>query len=295
MHGKGDEELTVVYLDSLFLMNLGLDGLLLAAAQRLGGIHGQLWRTILAAAVGALYTAAVFCLRWSILTHPLVKVTVAVGMVLIASGIRGRPLRVLGLFFLLSCALAGGVLLMEVTGAGQLSNCQGIPATLADGRLLLVCGAGEYLAVSLVSLLPGAGGGGKVIPVLLRCEGRTTLIRVLEDSGNLLRDPMTGQSVLVAELEAVRGLFPKGQSPTEEELLRPAESLEAVSGRWCRSRWRLLPYQSVGTAKGLLLAVRVDEMEADGKPCRSRLVALTAERFPGEHQGVIGIEQGGAL
>ena len=41
------------------------------------------------------------------------------------------------------------------------------------------------------------------------------------------------------------------------------------------ARFRLLPYRSVGVDSGLLLAVRVDALEVDGKPCPNRLIALS--------------------
>ncbi len=251
-------------------------------------------RILTAALVGAIYTGAVFCVRWTVLTHPLMKLTVAVGMVLISTGGSRRPVRVLGLFFLLSCALAGGLLLMELTGAGRMSTGHGFPVTLSDGRMLLVCGAGEYLAVSLVSGMKTEQGT-ETVPVLLRCEGRTILVRVLLDSGNLLRDPLTGTPVLILEHRAARGLFPSGRAPTEEELSHPAEALETVSQRWNPSRVRLVPYQAVGTAKGMLLAVRVDEMEVDGRHYKNRLAALTVQTFNGGYQGLIGTEWKGTL
>lgn len=284
--------MTVVYLDSLFLMNLGLDSLLLASAQRLGGVRGQLWRTLTAASFGAAYTAAVFCLRWAWLTHPVVKCAAAVVMVLMASGRERRPLRVMGLFFLLSCALAGGVMLMELTGTGTMSNEQGFPATVSDGQMLAVCGAGEYLAVSAVSRF--GGGGLETVSVLLRCEGRTVLLRVLVDSGNLLRDPVTGEPVLIAQRQAVACLFPGKTAPTAEELNSPAQVMASAEG-WTASRLRLLPYRAVGTQRGMLLALRVDEMEVNGQRWKNRLAALTAEDFDGGYQGIIGTQQGGIL
>lgn len=279
----------VVYLDSLFLLNLGLDELLLLTAAKLGGARRRHGRVLLAAALGALYAAILFCQRQSYAAHPLVRVAVAVGMVFLAVGRHQQPWRVLVLFLLLSCALAGGVLLLERAGVGQMSTGQGVPANLSDGKLLLLCGAGEYLLVSLGSRLPGRQSR-QTVPVLLTCEGRQVFLRALVDTGNLLRDPVTGSPVLIAERQAAARLFPRRCAPTEEALCHPTVCLEQLSRQWSPSRLRLVPYRAVGTERGLLLAVRVDEMEVDGVPCGSRLVAVTPGRLGDAYHGLIGTE-----
>ncbi|MCD7887587.1 MAG: sigma-E processing peptidase SpoIIGA, partial [Clostridiales bacterium] len=166
---------------------------------------------------------------------------------------------------------------------------QGVPANLSDGKLLLLCGAGEYLLVSLGSRLPGRQSR-QTVPVLLTCEGRQVFLRALVDTGNLLRDPLTGSPVLIAERQAVARLFPRHCAPTEEALCHPTTCLEQLSRQWNPSRLRLVPYRAVGTERGLLLAVRVDEMEVDGVPCGSRLVAVTPGRLGDTYHGLIGTE-----
>lgn len=212
------------------------------------------------------------------------------GMVLLAVGVHQRPIRILALFFLLSCSLAGGVLLLEMAGVGQMSTGEGFPVTLSDGRLLLLCGAGEYLLVSLFTHLPMGSKGGEIIPVLLTCEGRKAVLRVLVDSGNLLRDPLTGNPVLIAEQCAVSGLFPRECRPQKGELEHPADCLERLSRQWTPSRLRLVPYRAVGTEQGMLLAVRVDEMEVNGVCTQSRLVAVTPGRIGTDYHGLIGLD-----
>lgn len=281
--------MTVVYLDSLFLLNWGVDSVLLTAAAKLGGASRRHWRILFAAALGALYTVIVFCLPCPYASHPLWKGVAAAGMVLLAVGREQRPLRVFVLFLLLSCSLAGGVLLLEAAGIGQMSNSTGFPMTLTDGKLLLLCGAGEYLAASLLSRLPMAASG-KLLPVLVACQGRQVFFHVLVDSGNQLKDPVTGASVLVASWRAVLPLFPKGCAPTQEELRHPAACLQALSCRWQSARLGLVPYRAVGTEQGLLLTLRGDKVVIDGKAAPSTLIAITPVELSKDYQGLIGLD-----
>lgn len=284
----------VVYLDSLFLLNFGVDALLLSAARRLSRSGRSRLRTLLAAALGALYAAALFALPWAWLGHPLTRVALAVLMACICTGRSGRTGALLGLFLMLSLSLAGGVLLLTLTGVGRMSSAAGVPVSLSDTQLLLLCAAGEYLLCSTVCALTRRNGSATV-PVLLRCQGRTVLLRALVDSGNLLRDPLTGKPVLVVSREAAAGLFPPDLRPTDEDLRRAEALCTRLTRDWEPGRVRLLPYHAVGSAQGLLLAVRVDRMEVGGKRYDNRLAAISPDGFTGGVQAIIGTEEGDLL
>ena len=62
--------MTVVYLDRVVLLNLAVDYLLLLATARLAGLPLRRGRLALAAALGALYAAAVFLPGCRMLAHP---------------------------------------------------------------------------------------------------------------------------------------------------------------------------------------------------------------------------------
>ena len=73
--------MTVVYIDSLFLLNFIVDYLLLLATAKLAGEVICRPRLALGAAVGALYASAVFFPGMGFLTHPLCKLSAAIVMV----------------------------------------------------------------------------------------------------------------------------------------------------------------------------------------------------------------------
>ncbi len=284
----------VVYLDSLFLLNFGVDALLLSAARRLSRSGGSWRRTLAAAALGALYAAALFALPWGWLGHPMTRAVLALVMACICTGGRGRTGALLGLFLLLSLSLAGGVLLLTLAGVGRMSSGSGVPVSLSDAQLLLLCAAGEYLLCSVVCALTRRAGSAAV-SVLLRCQGRTVLLRAMVDSGNLLRDPLTGKPVLVVSAAAAAGLFPPELRPTEEEYRHPEELCTRLTRLWEPGRVRLIPYRAVGTQQGLLLAVRLDRLEVSGKRYDNRLAAVSPGRFAGGVQAIIGTEEGALL
>lgn len=280
--------MTVIYLDTLFLLNLWLDGLLLTASRRLAGLAPRWRRTIPAAALGGLYASAVFCLPWEWLTAFPARLMAAFGMVWLAVGREKESRRVFFLFFLLSCTLAGSVLMMNAAGMGSMATGSGFPVTGGDGRLLMLCGGGEYLLVSLLSRYQ-VGKKSKTVTVLLCCEGKKVLLRALRDSGNLLRDPVTGERVMIAEYDGIRPLLSAHPQLNQEAILHPAHHTAILGSEWGAAHLRLLPYSALGTEHGLLLGVRLDRMEVEGEVIPRPMVAVTTQKLSkdGHYQGII--------
>jgi stage II sporulation protein GA (sporulation sigma-E factor processing peptidase) len=83
--------------------------------------------------------------------------------------------------------------------------------------------------------------------------------------------------VLVAEPERRQDSAPAHLRPLLDRraLAQPAETLEALSLLGESSRFRLIPYRSVGRDCGLLLAFRTDSALVGGRRRENLLVALS--------------------
>lgn len=253
-----------VYIDEVFLLNGIIDYLLLLSAARLAGEPFRRLRLGLGAVLGGAYAAAVFLPGWGFLAHPLCKLAVPVGMTLLAFGSSRRLLRVSLTFFGVSAAFGGGVLALQLF--------LGAPAVL-DLKTTLLAAAGCYLFLSLLFRRTARHAGGELASARLELGGRTCRLTALVDTGNTLTDPHTGKTVMVAEGERLKDLFPPGTCPTAAELEAPAETLEKRRGDGLR--WRLLPYRTVGVPWALLLAVKVDRARVGEEDYGPILVALS--------------------
>lgn len=269
--------MTVVYIDTLFLLNAVLDYLLLLCSARLAGEELRRGRMALGAALGGLYAAAAFLPGMGFLFHPLCKLGSAVLMVLVGLGGSKRLLRQLIVFFALSCALGGGILAVSLVGGRGLSLAGGVVYTGMDLKIVLLSAAGCYAVLTLAMgrAARHCAARGEVVPVRLSLGERTVELLALVDTGNTLTDPVSGRPVMVAEGEFVRRLFPPGAGPGPEELAAPAEALERLNRGTLRGRFRLLPYRAVGVECGLMLCVRLDSVRVAGRERGGGLVALS--------------------
>ena len=270
--------MTVIYIDSVFFLNALMDYLLLLCAARLAGLPLRRGRYLLGALAGGAYAAAVFLPGLGFLAETPVKIAAGVLLGLAAYGGEEKLPRLLLLFFAVSCAMAGCVLGLGLLMGGGVPVIRGVFYTNVDARTLVIAGTAAYAVFSLVFRAAAYHGvQGALLPVRVSIAGRTAELTALWDTGSGLRAP-DGRAVLVTAPGALDAALP----PAAARLLRrrgleaPEALLEPLRSAAPALRPHLAPYRAVGTAGGLLLAIRTDWTEING----IRYPGLTAALAP---------------
>ncbi len=248
-----------VYLDLVVLLNFAVDFLLLLGTNRLAGYPPGAGRAALAAALGGIYAGACMLPGFSFLGNSLWRLVFLGLMGVLAFGWNPSALRRGVLFVLASMALGGFALGLGSRGFWSLAA--------AAGGLCLLC------------FLGFRGKNGKsYVPVELHYGETHLCLTALRDTGNALRDPITGQQVLVVGGETATRLT----GLTRQQLAAPVEAIDALPGL------RLIPYRAVGQSGGLLLALRLQQVKI-GKWQGSSLVAFAPDKIgDGEFQALTG-------
>ena len=254
--------MAVIYLDSFALLNLGVNYLILACAGKLDGQPVHMGRCLLGAGLGAGYALLTLLPGWSFLEHPACKASGAVAMLLVAYGRSDRLLRVGALFLVLSCAFGGGLLLFSMV-RGETATGIGILGPPLGMRGILIAAALSYgfLSFLLGREFSHGGPGRELMRLTLSRQGNSVTLLALRDTGNTLRDPLTGRPVVVVEGEKVRTLLPELPCLDREALSDPVALLGRLKDR-----------------KGLrlqLLPLRMDRAEYGRVVCRNCLTALS--------------------
>ena len=112
---------------------------------------------------------------------------------------------------------------------------------------------------------------GRCVPVVIGLGEEKLELLALRDTGNTLRDPITGREVLVVGADVAGELT----GLTREQLLAPVESVGALEGL------RLIPYRTVNNGSGFLLALRLQDVII-GKRRGNSLVAFAPEEISAE-------------
>lgn len=249
-----------VYLDGAWLVNGLVDYLLLVASGRLTAAPVRRGRILLTGALGGLYGVVCLLPGWRFLGNYLWRGVAAVLMCFGAFGLGKHIIRQTAVLVLLTAAFSGVVLLLTElfsAPASLIGGCVYYP--VSTGALVLTAGVAYGLITWAMGRLTHQGGD--VVPVEISVGGNTLKITALRDTGNTLRDPISGVPVMVTDQSLLKRLLPGKQAFTEspqllmEELYREAPQL----------RPRLIPYKTVGVRHGMLAAIEPDEIKISGR------------------------------
>lgn len=240
----------VVYADLAILLNFAVDLCLLLGTNRLCG-YGSTWKRVLpAAALGSVYGVLSLLPGMRFMGNILWRIVILLLMSVVAFGPTVSGMRRGIIFVFLSMAL-GGVAL----GIGK---CGFWGITASAGAVCLLCVAGFRNPV----------GQTRHVPVVLIYRGKRMAVTALLDTGNLLRDPLSGQQLLLLGADVGRALV----GLTDQELKDPITAVArgGITGA------RLIPYRAVGQGSGMLLALTMDAVWIDGRQA-GRLVAFAPD------------------
>lgn len=251
-----------VYLDLLILLNFALNYALLTAVARITGAHTGVLRLGAGAAVGAGYAAMTVLPGFTFLGGNLWRGVFLCLMAVTAFGVRKETIK-RGVLLLLMSFLLGGVAL----------------GLRLRGFWPLLAAAGALAALSAFLLRDTMEHAGQLVPVKITYGEKQVELTALRDTGNTLKDPFTGEPVLVVQPETAQTLL------GTVDLRQPAQVVEHWTGR---GKPRLIPYHAIG-GSGMLLALRCDRVTVAGRPAGG-LVAFSPEKLSatGTYQALTG-------
>lgn len=247
----------VVYIDVLFGVNLVLNCILLRTAGLICRSKPPLWRTLLGAALGALYAVAVFFPRLGAFYGLIFKLIASMIIVCAAFPVYSPG----GFFKLLLVFYGASMVFGGLSFAAFYLTDWGarLSAVYSNGVMyfdipvsaLFLGAVAFYGSIRLLSYIIRIGRRrGARKKVIVELGGRRAELTALADTGNILVDPISRAPVIVAELEALRGLF-DFRARVSLSSPNPEEGLSEIAARGVKAR--LIPFSSVGEDSGLMV------------------------------------------
>ena len=261
--------MVTIYADILFLLNTFVDYLLLLITGRIAGIPLCRKRYWFAATIGGGYAvlAIIPCLC-SVLTSVLSKLLV---WFLISSIAYGRSFQLIKLTLLLggiSSSLAGVVLASATLF--NTSRFMLIPSLLVVSIALFFIGT-DFFHSSMQHNISG-----NIFPARLSIAGNLIELPTLLDTGNHLKNPVTGLPLLVVSIHTLNPILPSGLSQIllEGDLKNPSGLLNVIRTVAPELNPQLIPYRSLGCSSGLLLTLQTDWIQIKTHRYKNAAVAL---------------------
>ena len=282
----------VVYVDTLFLLNLLVDYFLLRLTASVGGVYPKFSRMFLGAMVGAILAVILFFLPlpgWGALLCQMATCSLTVWT---AFGKQSgyRWLRLCGLFFTLTILSVGAVFGLSLQNRNVKQRNGVIYMNISIPVMAI-----SFTLISALSRLVFGKGRGEVsrsyIEIAAEKEGKRVSFRALKDTGNLLRDPVSGKRVMILQAETAAELFSGTGRVLLQNLSQKPEDwdLERLR-RCCKTAFWLLPVHTA-VQDGMMLVFRPDKLFLDGKPTSEYVIGLSAGQMEigGDCHAVIGV------
>lgn len=262
-----------IYLDIIILENIVINYIILLVTAKFSKNKTSNLRLLLGALIGALYLAVMLLLpSMKIYTTILSKFLLSIAMVAVTFNFNRITifLKTLVLFYAATFLFAGAgfAFLFFNQGGGVIRN--GVvmtPISFLNTKWseLLLALAVTFIILRVVwDIIQSRFLREKMLVRLcIAFDKKAIELFALVDTGNSLHDPLTNMPVVVVEFTAIKELLPDDirdifEKDSENDLNKVTTTISCSA--WF-SRFRLIPFTSLGKENGMLIGFRPDYIE----------------------------------
>ena len=236
-----------VYLDIILLENLCMNFIILYATGFI--IKGKIRyiNLLISSSIGAVYAILVYMQIFEIYSNMITKMILSIAMIYVAflpKGIKGL-LKYLLIFYLVSFVFGGcAFALLYFLKPENIFMRNGVYIGTYPIKIALLGAIVGFIVVH--------------IAFKITMNNKKVNIKAMLDTGNGLKDPITGSPVAVVEKEKLVGLLPDNILNNTERILGGDWKDENIN---FRSKFCVIPFNSIGKQNGMMLGFKVDEIK----------------------------------
>lgn len=247
-----------VYIDIVILENLAMNYIILIATALIGKYDIKIARNMIASTVGGIYAIINYMIKFSVIQNLIFKIAVSVLMIIITFGVYNIKslVKQLFLFYLVSFTFGGAAFMLLfflkpediIFKNGHLVGTYPIKIALLGG----------IVGFSIIAITSNIIKDRRKIKSML-CDmeisynNKSIKLKTMIDTGNLLKDPITQNDVIIVEKNSLRGLV-------DDEILNHIEDI--LKGKWLEDskihnyKLKLIPFSSLGNENGLIIGFK---------------------------------------
>lgn len=251
-----------VYLDIIFLENLCINCIILLATALINKNAISITRILLSSLIGSAYAIIVYLSISEFFSNIILKMILSLCMVHVAYNPKNvkKLLKQLILFYLTSFTFGGvAFALLYFVKPQNILIKNGVligtyPIKIALTGVIL---GFIIVIIAFKSYKKKLSKNDMFCNITIEFDGKFKTLKAMIDTGNLLKEPLTGCPVIVAEKEELIEIIPK-------EILENAEKI--ILGKYdinlneYASKFRVIPFTSLGKENGLLLGLKIDNL-----------------------------------
>jgi stage II sporulation protein GA (sporulation sigma-E factor processing peptidase) len=258
-----------IYLDAVWLLNFLIDYMLLMLTARLARVPLNRFRLAFGAFVASLIVPFTIYYPDAFFTTVPAKIIFSFIIVLASFGMTKfyQLMKLLGLFYLISFSIGGGLLAMHFLMQQPVSQSSGSILTFSAGYGDPVSWLFVFIGFPLVWKFTKDRMDKHVqdkirydarVPVTLKMNGKSFSADGFIDSGNQLTDPFTKKPVIICDEAFLLHWFEKNEWDQLKKSYQQLEMDHLPEG-W-EDHLRIIPFQGVEGGNGFIFCLRAEEL-----------------------------------
>ncbi len=256
-----------VYLDVVMLENLCMNYIILFATGYIMKIKMKQLRIVASSILGGAYAVVAYLEILPIYSSFGMKIILSILMVYIAFRPKGvkNLFKQLIIFYLTSFAFGGcAFALLYFIRPQDILMRNGVYVGTYPIKVALLGGIVGFIITYIAFKIVKTKLHKKdmIYEIKIEIEEKTLDLKAMLDTGNLLKDPISGMPVVVVEKNSLYSILPTKLLDNIEKLIGgEGESLlDQIEEKEYLSRFRMIPFSSIGKQNGLMLGFKADKV-----------------------------------
>lgn len=291
-----------IYVDIIIIENLIMNFIILYATGLILKIKISFFRLLFASFIGSIYSALQYISNMKILSNIMIKTFLSIVIVWVAFHPQNikKMFKQLMLFYLTTFTFGGvATYLIYVLKPQNIVMKNGMYVGTYVLKVIFI-GAILGTGILLVSFKISKNKISKkdmICKIMIKLNGKEITLNTMVDTGNMLKEPITGNPVAVVEKNSLYDVLPK-------EILNNTESIlggdfgkipEDIKQEYI-PRLKFIPFSSLGKQNGMLIGIKPEKLKVINEDIEEEradaIVGIYNKSLTkrGEYNALIGIE-----
>ena len=290
-----------VYVDVVLFENLCMNYIILFGTGYIIKLKIKHWRILVSSSIGAVYAILAYMGIFPLYANIVVKIILSICMVYIAFNPKNIKaiIKELALFYLVSFALGGcAFALLYIVRPQDIFMKDGVYIGTYPLKIALLGGVVGFIItyVAFKVVKTRMNKNELIYEIVLKINEKELTTKVMLDTGNMLKDPISNNPVVLIEKKILYNILPKELLENTKNMLGgDFKNNEDLENEY-RTRLRIIPFTSVGKQNGMMLGIKVDEIkiitDIDEIINTNAIVCVYEKEFSkrGKYFGIMGMD-----
>ena len=267
-----------LYIDLILLENIIMNYIIILATGMVCRINIKHIRILLSSLIGAIYAIITYIVNLEIYTNHITKIIVSVCMIYIAFS--STSIKVISkqliIFYLTSFCFGGAAYyLLHNLSPDLIKSVNGMLVGMYPIKIAILGGILGFFIINISFRIIKNKLTKKdmLYEIEIFYKEKSSVIKVILDTGNLLTDPITKNPVVIIESEKLKDIIPIEILKNIDEIIYNSNFETKFED--FKTRCSIIPFSSIGKNNGILIGFRPDYIKIytnNGEEIRKKVI-----------------------